>query len=153
MENHLFDLLLNKPLISAVIAWALAQILKAFHARIFLKEFHLERLIGPGGMPSSHSATVVALMVTIGRQEGLASPLFAIAFALALIVMYDAMSVRRQAGEHAKALNIIIQQMLDENQNSDQRLHAFKEVLGHTPLQVLAGIVLGVVVGFLMPMG
>lgn len=151
MENQLLQLINNRPLISAVIAWALAQLLKGIHARFILKEFRFERLIGPGGMPSSHSATVVALMVSIARQCGLGSPYFAIAFALAIVVMYDAMSVRRQAGEHAKALNIIIGQLFDVTKNSDEKNMLFKEALGHTPLQVLAGTVLGFIVGFAVP--
>lgn len=152
MKEQFFALINNRPLISAVLAWAIAQILKMIHSVFVLKEVRFERLIGPGGMPSSHSATVVALMVTIARQYGIGSPLFAIAFALAIVVMYDAVSVRWQAGEHAKALNIIIQELFDANRDDAGRIKSFKEVLGHTPLQVLIGVILGFIIGFAMPL-
>lgn len=151
MTKQLILLIHNTPLISAVVAWALAQILKALHSKFVLKTFSKERFVGPGGMPSSHSATVSALAVAVARTEGIGSTMFALSFALAIVVMYDAVSVRYQAGQHAKALNIIIQQMFDGNKNDEEKFQLFKEVLGHTPLQVFVGVVLGILVGAFMP--
>lgn len=151
MNEQLMSLIHNTPLISAVSAWALAQLLKALHSKFILKNFSKERFVGPGGMPSSHSATVSALAVAVARIEGVGSTMFAVAFALAIVVMYDAVSVRYQAGEHAKALNKIIEQMFDQSKNNEEKFQLFKEVLGHTPLQVLVGVLLGAAVGAFMP--
>ena len=103
--TEFLDLFSNYILMSALAAWLLAQILKVIIYGVQNRTINLERLIGAGGMPSSHTATVVALTVAVGRLEGLGSPLFAIAFILACVVMYDATGVRRAAGEQAKVLN------------------------------------------------
>lgn len=151
MKEQLLALAHNTPLLCAVLAWVLAQILKALHSKFILKSFTKERFVGPGGMPSSHSATVCALATSVARVSGIGSTEFAIAIALAIVVMYDAMSVRWQAGQHAKALNIILQELFDQNSNDEKRFESFKEVLGHTPLQVLVGIILGILVGIFTP--
>lgn len=143
-------LLSNTPLMAAIIAWCVAQVFKAAHAKFLLRDFKMERLVGPGGMPSSHSATVCALAVSIGVQEGFGSAYFALAFALAAIVMYDAVTVRYQAGQHGKALNQIFSQLFEPSKGREEDLQAFKEILGHTPLQVLAGALLGILIGWLM---
>ena len=151
MKEQFFALLGNRPFISAIVSWALAQALKVIYTLLTSKELRPERLIGPGGMPSSHSATVMGLTVAIARQYGIGSPFFAISLTLAIIVMYDAVSVRFQAGQHAKALNHIFEKLFDKNTDDETRRKAFKEVLGHTPLQVMAGIALGVLVGLFIP--
>ena len=104
-------------------------------------------------MPSSHSATVCAMVVATGRYCGVDSTLFAIAVVLSVIVMYDAMGVRHETGEQAKVLNQMLNEWMDESAQSmpwlaDKRL---KEMVGHTPIQVLAGAALGVLIGFVMP--
>ena len=151
MKEQFFALLSNRPFISAIVSWAIAQALKVLYTLFTSKEIRLERLVGPGGMPSSHSATVMGLTVAIARQYGIGSPFFAISITLAIIVMYDAVSVRWHAGQHAKALNQIFEKIFDKNTDDETRMKAFKEVLGHTPLQVAAGIALGFVVGYFIP--
>ena len=116
--------------------------------------FHLgfvspERLYGSGGMPSSHSSTVCALTTSAAYCYGLGSAEFAISFVLAAVVMYDAMGVRRETGKQAKLLNLIMEQdfFKFDNELFQKRL---KEFVGHTPLQVAAGAVLGIVLAVIM---
>lgn len=142
-----FTLLLqNEILISSVTAWAAAQVLKTLINLIELRKFDPERLIGSGGMPSSHSATVCALVTSVGLRFGPETYEFAMASVFAIIVMYDAVNVRQEAGKHAKWINII-NATIDPNIRIDKK---FKEYLGHTPFQVLAGAVLGIVIAWLM---
>ena len=109
------------------------------------KKLNLRRIVGSGGMPSSHSAFVCSLATTIGITEGVSSPLFAMAVALSAIVMYDAAGVRRAAGKQAKILNQIIESER-ENINVQEKLI---ELLGHTPLEVYVGALVGIVMAFL----
>ncbi len=139
-------LLDNTPLIAALIAWAAAQIIKVVIDSIFSKKISLKSLVASGGMPSSHSSLVTALTTVIGVQYGLGSVYFAISATLAMIVMYDAFNVRRAAGEQAKAINKIIEALI-KNQVIDNE-KAMKEILGHSPFQVLMGFLLGLAVGF-----
>ncbi len=142
----------NQALLSALFSWFFAQLIKTLLVLVTTKKFVPERIFGPGGMPSAHSASVTALVVSICRVSGLDSPEFAIAFALAAIVMYDATSVRRQAGEHAKAINKMVDKV-DKIEDDDEELdiNQLKEVLGHTPLEVLAGSLLGIIIAMLVP--
>ena len=152
--NYLEELLHNTILINAVTGWLCAQILKTITHLIINKKFVWERLIGDGGMPSAHSATVCALAGTTFLHCGPSSPEFAIAAIFAIIVMHDAMGVRHETGEQAKVLNQMIEQWIDiSEQNSPflQNMH-LKEMVGHTPLQVVAGVLVGVAVGLLYPM-
>ncbi len=147
-------LLHNYVLFSAVISWVAAQVIKAILNLIQTGEFKLERLFGSGGMPSSHSACVCALTLSIARSVGLGSIEFALSFILAVVVMYDAMGVRRSAGEHSRILNEMMRQ-----KNKDETVASFvnkkqkelKEALGHTPLEVLSGALLGILIAMLMP--
>lgn len=129
-------------------AWFTAQLLKTIINYALTKELKAERMVGAGGMPSAHSAFVCSLLMATAKQCGYSSPEFAIAFALAVIVMYDAMGVRRAAGEQAKAINKIMQGMQKngENKVDEKRL---KELLGHTPLEVLGGVLVGIAVSML----
>ncbi|XP_030459625.1 uncharacterized protein LOC115680014 isoform X3 [Syzygium oleosum] len=138
----------NLPLISAFLAFALAQFLKLFTTWFKERRWDSKRMLGSGGMPSSHSATVTALAVAIGLQEGTGGSAFAIAVVLALVVMYDASGVRRHAGRQAELLNQIVCEFPPEHPLSSVR--PLRELLGHTPLQVVAGAILGCVVGYLM---
>lgn len=142
--EYLVQLSENKILISSVLAWALAQILKTLINFLTTKEFNPERLFGSGGMPSSHSATVCSLVTAVGIRYGLAGYEFAMAAVFAIIVMYDAMNVRHEAGKHAKWINIITT-TLQPDVPFDRK---FKEYLGHTPLQVFMGALLGIAVAF-----
>ena len=135
----------NRTLLTAVAAWFVAQLLKTIIYCIVNKKFDINRLVGDGGMPSGHSATVTALAIRSAMDFGTASSGFAIAAILAIVVMHDAMGVRRESGKHAKALNEIIAIMSTQTDSISQD-KALKEFLGHTPLQVVAGALLGVIV-------
>lgn len=138
----------NLPLVSACLAFAVAQFLKLFTTWFKENRWDSKRLLGSGGMPSSHSATVVALAVAVGLQEGTGSSLFSIAVILAAVVMYDASGVRLHAGRQAELLNQIVCEFPPEHPLSNMR--PLRELLGHTPLQVAAGAVLGCIVSYLM---
>lgn len=145
---------LNPILTVALLAWFVAQVLKTLINFILLGKFQLERMWGDGGMPSAHSATVCAMVIATARSEGFGSALFAVAAVVAIITMHDAMGVRRETGEQAKVLNKMIEQWIDVTEKNApflQNMH-LKEMVGHTPLQVLAGFVVGCVVGALYPM-
>lgn len=135
----------NKLLMSALVGWFAAQLLKTIINLSLTKEFHAERLVGSGGMPSSHSATVCALTVSAGMLYGCESAEFAISFILAVIVMYDAMGVRRETGKQAKLLNLMVRTFQHEHKELPEEL--LKEYIGHTPLQVFAGAILGIIIG------
>lgn len=141
------NLMNNYVLWVAVIAWLSAQLLKVLFYGIKHRTFSLERLMGAGGMPSSHTSTVTSLAVAIARVYGLGSPLFALSLVLAGIVMYDASGVRRAAGEQAKVLN----RLLFEQHGPDETQKMLKELLGHTPLEVFGGAVLGVALALIIP--
>lgn len=139
------DILGNQVLISAVAGWTLAQLLKTLIDAILNNSFNPERLCGSGGMPSSHSSTVCALTTAAGMRYGLDGVEFAICFVLSMIVMYDAMNVRMETGKQAKLLNRLFFENLLELDGVilQERL---KEYVGHTPLQVVAGAMLGICV-------
>lgn len=143
------DLLNNHILINAFCAWAAAQIIKAVIYAIMNHSFDIRRLLGAGGMPSSHTATVAAMVTTAGWEYGLDSPAFAISAVLLFVVTHDAMGVRMEAGKHAKLLNQLneLVKSLQGVQFTEKRL---KEFLGHTPLQVLFGGLLGIVLSLLL---
>jgi hypothetical protein len=146
MKDLLAALLRNQVFMSAIAAWAAAQLTKIL--RDMLRgNFRWERLTGAGGMPSSHSAMVVATTFAAGLTAGFDSPFFAIAFVMSGIVMYDAAGVRRHAGRHARALNRIIQELKGEHPLKNIRL---KELIGHSPMEVLAGAIQGLVVGWIV---
>ncbi len=136
----------NIVLICAISGWALAQIIKTILYAVTSKSFRGERLLGAGGMPSSHSATVCALSTSALIIYGLDSFEFTICAVIAFITMYDAMGVRRETGNQAKVINDMMEsfkRMSDESLSDDEKL---KELIGHTPLQVAVGAVLGVIV-------
>ncbi|KAL1289831.1 hypothetical protein HN51_058203 [Arachis hypogaea] len=133
----------NFPLISAFVAFALAQSIKFFTTWYKERRWDPKQLVGSGGMPSSHSATVTALAAAVGFQDGFGGPLFATALVLACIVMYDATGVRMQAGRQAEVLNQIVYELPAEHPLAESR--PLRELLGHTPPQVVAGGILGLV--------
>ena len=133
----------NQLLMSAVTGWVVAQFLKTLIDFALNKNFNAERLVGSGGMPSSHSATVCGLTTAALLKYGAGSFEFAVCFVPTMIVMYDAIRVRRETGKQAKLLNSI----LSENPlklNAEVLQEKLKEYVGHTPLQVLAGAILGI---------
>ena len=143
VNNSLFD---NKALMAALLAWLIAQATKAVLELISQHKLVLSRFVSSGGMPSSHSALVAALATSVGCLYGFASPLFAIAFVLAAIVMYDAAGVRRAVSIQARILNQIIDELFAGSPIAEKHL---RELIGHTPVQVFVGGLLGIAVGLL----
>lgn len=133
-------------LFAAFAAWFLAQALKVIITLFRDKKFDLKRFVESGGMPSSHTALVIGLSTSIAKYEGLHSTYFAIAIIFSLVVMYDAAGVRRAAGRQAAILNKIIQDIYQHKYTGK----SLKELLGHTPKEVLAGAILGVAIGLLL---
>ncbi len=143
------DLIKNYIFMASALSWATAQILKTIIDFWITKDFSAERLVGAGGMPSAHSAFVCSLVVATGNQCGLGSVEFALAFALACVVIYDAMGVRRAAGEQAKMINMLTDELFKLAKSEDKVASQLKELLGHTPLEVLAGGLLGITIATL----
>ncbi len=133
----------NFVLIAALISWAIAQLLKVPIEYIETRRWNWALLVQAGGMPSSHSALIVAVTHGIGLSVGFNSALFALAFAMAMIVIYDATGIRRQAGKHAELINAMINDLAAGHPLKEEQL---REVLGHTPLEALGGILLGLIV-------
>ncbi|HHX58001.1 MAG TPA: divergent PAP2 family protein [Clostridiales bacterium] len=149
----------NYILVSAIISWAAAQIIKTILCFIKTSKFSSERLLGAGGMPSSHSSFVTASVVAVLRKTGGDSIEFAIAFIVAAVVIYDAMGVRHAAGMHAKEINKMNKYLVDISTSSKNEVKMeggnkkeLKEFLGHTPLEVLGGVLLGIVVALMVPL-
>lgn len=145
--NFFTSLIENKILISSAAGWVIAQVLKTLIYTLFNKKFVAERLVGGGGMPSSHSATVCALSTATALQYGVSGFEFALSAIFALVVMYDAIGVRQEAGKQAKVLNDMIDIFLHMGKDMDIEKQ-LKEFIGHTPLQVLAGAILGIVTAY-----
>ena len=145
----------NEILTVSLLSWFVAQVLKTIINFVLLGRFQLERMWGDGGMPSAHSATVTAMVIATARSEGIHSAIFAVAAVVAIITMHDAMGVRRETGEQAKVLNKMLEQWIEVTEKNNPFLQnmLLKEMVGHPPLQVMAGFALGILVGFLYPMG
>ncbi len=145
------DIFFNNYLIMvSVVSWMAAQILKTITEVVVNRNLSFERLWGSGGMPSSHSSLVCALFIGAAKQYGTDSPIFAIALVFALVVMYDAMGVRLETGKQARLINLIIKDFLsDTHEMSNEK--KLKELVGHTPLQVLGGALLGILIALLVP--
>ncbi len=137
----------NHVLIVAISASLISQVIKLFIEFFRQKKFNLRVLVGTGGMPSAHSALVSALATGVGQESGWDSNQFAIATLFAVIVMYDAAGVRQAAGKQARILNQIIDELFQEGHKfNEDRL---KELLGHTPFQVIVGLFLGITIACL----
>ena len=177
----IIQILCSNPLINiCALSWFVAQVIKTLLHWASHGNLKLERLTGSGGMPSSHSALVVSLTIGMARVVGFSSPLFALTIAFAAVVMYDAMGVRRAAGEQAKTINWMLGSYKDfwdvlkdhplldfededeEEEEADagdaqddsarQSRKALKEFLGHTPLEVTAGALLGILIAMIYPL-
>lgn len=134
-------------LVTTIIAWFIAQVLKLILVFIKEKKVDFRRLIGSGGMPSSHASFVVSLATSVGLVEGFTSTLFAVCVVMAFVVMYDAAGVRRAAGHQARILNKLVEDWEKNNfENTEEKL---KELLGHTPVEVFAGALLGICIALL----
>lgn len=147
-HRGLFAIVYNQPLIAAFLSFAIAQALKVVTTWYKEKRWDFKRILQSGGMPSSHSATVMGLAATVGFREGPASHLFAACLVLASVVMYDASGVRLQAGRQAEVLNQIVYELPPEHPLADSR--PLREPLGHTPPQVAAGAILGCVMAYVL---
>ena len=141
------EILGNYALWIALCAWFVAQVLKIFTELLRKKQLNLRIIMSSGGMPSSHSSFVTAVTTVIGLTGGFDSPLFALGAIVSLIVMYDASGVRRAAGNQAKVINDILASIENSGVVLDKKL---KEMLGHTPLEVAAGGILGVVIALIL---
>ncbi|AHF07375.1 divergent PAP2 family protein [Desulfitobacterium metallireducens] len=137
----------NEVLVSAITAWLVAQVIKVLINFKIHHTFDLYFLISSGGFPSSHAATVCALSVGIGKYYGWDSPIFSVAAVLAMIVMYDAAGVRREAGKQAEVINQLVSGLYE--QMSDLSQERLKELIGHTPFEVFAGAIVGIIVGII----
>lgn len=139
----ILDVINNQALIAGLVAWILAQVLKVPIEYISKRRWNWSLLLQAGGMPSSHSALVVGVTHAVGLYNGFDTALFAIAFMVAMVVVYDATGIRRQAGLHAALINAMISDLAAGHPLKGEYL---KEVLGHTPVEALGGVVLGLVV-------
>lgn len=147
----MLEFLEQSAFVTAILCWFVAQAIKVITVIISDKRIDFKRFVGSGGMPSSHSAFVTGLAVSVGFNSGFSGAEFSIAAVLALVVMYDAAGVRRAAGEQAKILNLLVEEWGKQNfKNTEVHL---KELLGHTPLQVFAGGILGIAIAMLRHFG
>lgn len=134
----------NKYIIVPILTWFCIQLFKLLYDLITTRKFNFKRILGAGGMPSSHSAVVVSLATLIGKDIGVDTPMFAIALLFAFVVMYDAAGVRRAAGKQARLLNKIVETPGLSGLQVQEKL---VEVLGHSPKQVFVGALIGIIVG------
>lgn len=147
--NWLLELITNPFLLTSLSSWFVAQVLKTIIHTIETKKLDFERLVGDGGMPSGHSATVTSLSAFCGLHFGFGSFQFAVTAILAIIVCHDAMGVRLETGKQAEVINELTKtiELLSSKEWTQEKL---KEFVGHTPIQVLAGILLGIVNAIVM---
>jgi acid phosphatase family membrane protein YuiD len=143
MRAAMLSIFSNHILIPALIAWGLAQMIKVPIEYLSTHRWNWALLFSVGGMPSSHSALVASTAHAIGLHLGFDSPLFALALVIAVVVTYDATGIRRQAGIHAEIINTMIKDLATGHPLKEEEL---REILGHTPIQVLAGVLLGITI-------
>ena len=144
--NNILGFIQNKYIYIPFFLWFAIQTFKVIYDLVTTKKFNFKRIMGAGGMPSSHSAIVTGLATLIGKYEGVDTPIFALAVIVAFVVMYDACGVRRAAGKQAALLNKIVETPGLSGVQVSERL---VEVLGHTPTQVIVGALIGVIVGLI----
>jgi acid phosphatase family membrane protein YuiD len=133
----------NKVLIAGLVAWGLAQVIKIPLDYLRTRRWNWALLLTTGGMPSSHSSLMTGAVFAIGLYQGFDTPLFALGVVITMIVTYDAAGVRRQAGIHAQRINVLVEELMHGHMFNESDL---REVLGHTPLEVMGGILLGLIV-------
>ena len=144
----LYEIVTNKVLLIPISAWALAQLLKLFFGLVREKRLDLRYFVASGGMPSAHSATVSALATAAAMTQGLSSVAFAITAIVAMVVMYDAAGVRRAVSQQSIILNRIVRELLEKRPRGEVE-RDLREFIGHTPFQVIAGAVLGILTAWL----
>ena len=141
------DLLANRVLMTAIAAWFIGQLLKLPGYYLIHRKWKWAVVFSPGGLPSSHSSLMTATTLSIGLFHGFTNPLFGLAVAVSMIVIYDATGVRRQAGLHAHLINEIVQEIFSGRPVSEKQL---REVLGHTPIEAIVGILLGILIAIMI---
>ncbi len=146
MTNFFVQISQNHVFITVLVAWFIAQAAKVFLGLIAEKRFNFKWFVDTGGMPSSHAATVSALACAIGLRYGLGSPVFAITLVFAWIILMDAQGFRRSAGKQAEILNVILDDIYWKKNIKEEKL---KELLGHTPVEVLVGALIGILVAII----
>jgi hypothetical protein len=143
MADFMDEIVANRVFMAAMVSWIIAQSLKVLISLLVDKEFKFERFHGSGGMPSSHTATIVAASTAIGIMDGWSSSVYALSLIMAFIVMYDASGVRRSVGKQAKLLNDIIKDLYTHKHLEEEKL---KELVGHKPTEVAVGALLGILI-------
>jgi len=146
MQEIIAQIIKNKIFMTTLSAWIIAQIIKVTIGVIKEKKFDFRWFVGTGGMPSSHAAGASCLAAAIGLEYGFNSVYFALAASFAIVVMFDAQGVRRASGRQARILNKIMEDIYWQKRIHDNQL---RELIGHTPIEVIAGFLLGVIIAFL----
>ena len=146
MQNNFLMFVTNKYIYVPLMLWFVIQLYKLIYDLCTTKKFNFKRIMGAGGMPSSHSAVVTSLATLVGKYNGVDSAIFAIALIMACVVMYDACGVRRAAGKQAKVLNEIVNTPGLSNIEVQGKL---QDALGHTPTQVFVGAIIGIIAGLI----
>lgn len=144
MNDIFYQITHNKFIVIPVLTWFFIQTFKVIYDLVTTKKFNFKRILGAGGMPSSHSAVAMSLSVLLGREKGFDSAIFALSLIFSFVVMYDAAGVRRAAGKQATLLNKIVETPGLSDLEVQEKL---VEVLGHTPVQVIVGAIIGIIVG------
>ena len=147
MKNTFLMFITNKYVYVPIILWACIQTYKVIYDLYTTKRFNFKRILGAGGMPSSHSAVVTSIATLIGKYQGVDSAIFGLALMFALVVMYDACGVRRAAGKQAKVLNEIVN---TPGLTGIEIQGKLQEALGHTPVQVFVGAAIGIIAGLIL---
>ena len=147
------DILHNQVFMATISGWIMAVITKAFVSLISHRKLLLENFLGPGGMPSTHTSPIAAMMLMVGLVEGFDTTIFAVGAVLLSVVMYDASGIRRAAGRHAKAINIIFRGLQEREQIRSAQLIELKELLGHEPIEVAGGAVIGMLTAYYVWLG
>ena len=143
---NLLDIFQNKVLIAVLLAWLLAQAFKIPSEYLRSRRWMWAMFFAAGGMPSSHTALMVSGTLAVGLYYGFDNPIFGVAVAATMIIAHDAAGVRRQAGKHAERINVLFDELLNGHTWSEDDL---KEVIGHTPLEVVGGIIFGMLVAII----
>ena len=146
MNNTFLGFVTNKYIYIPFLLWFGIQLFKLIYDLITTKQFNFKRIMGAGGMPSSHSAVVTGLATLVGKNYGVDSAIFALSLIFAFVVMYDACGIRRAAGKQAKVLNDIVNTKGLTNGEVQEKL---QEALGHTPVQVFVGALIGIAAGLI----
>ncbi len=147
MDNSVFSIFQNKVFLATLVAWVSAQTIKIAINSVKEKRFNFRWLVSTGGMPSAHSAGVMSLATAVGIQEGFSSTVFIATLIFALVIAFDAQGVRRATGQQAEILNKILDDIYWRRKIQEDRL---KELIGHTPFEVLVGSMVGIIIATLL---